>query len=87
MAYLVGFAAMVQFFSTGIYEGPVAEAVGGADFSLFIGLPVSAVLYWLFARSIDVNARAATARREADELEREALQHQRPEAMRAEGGA
>ena len=48
---------------------------------------MSAVLYWLFARSIDLDAEAAMARREADELEREALQHQRPEAVRAEGGA
>lgn len=56
-AYFIGFGAMVPFFSVGtLFTGVVAEALGGADISLFIGLPVSGVLYWLFARSIDVAA-------------------------------
>ncbi len=79
-AYLVGFAAMVPFFSTGLYTGPVAHAVQGADFSLFIGLPVSAVLYWVLTRSVDVEAETELARAEADTLEREATAHARPEA-------
>ncbi len=80
VSYLVGFAAMVPFFSTGIYSGPVATATDGADFSLFIGLPVAAVLYYVLARNIDVEAETALARKEADELEAEALRHQRPDA-------
>ena len=79
LAYLVGFVAMVPFFSTGLYTGPVANAAQGADFSLFIGLPVSGVLYWVLCRNIDVDAEAALAGAEADELEREAMAHLRTE--------
>ena len=69
-AYLLGFAAMVPFFSVeGMYIGPGASALGGADISLFIGLPVAAVLYWVFSRSIDLPAETALARAEASELD------------------
>ncbi|HEX8972529.1 purine-cytosine permease family protein [Oryzihumus sp.] len=78
-AYLIGFAAMVPFFSTGLYTGPVAEAAKGADFSLFVGLPVSAVLYWLFCRNLDIEAEVAVATKEREELEYEAVHHMRPE--------
>jgi purine-cytosine permease-like protein len=80
VSYLVGFAAMIPFFSTGIFSGWVANAANGADFSLFVGLPVSGILYWVLARSIDVDAEAELARAEADELEAEARRHSRPEA-------
>jgi NCS1 family nucleobase:cation symporter-1 len=57
IAYLVGFAAMAPFFSVGdLYTGFAAKELGGADISLFIGLPVSALLYWVLTRSIDVEA-------------------------------
>jgi purine-cytosine permease-like protein len=79
IAYLVGFGAMMPFFSTGLYSGWVANAAGGADYSLFVGLPVSAVLYWVLCRDIDVDAEARRAAEEADALEREALAHQRTE--------
>ncbi len=69
-AYLVGFAAMIPFFSVGtLYVGPVAHALGGADISLFIGLPVSGLLYWWFARTIDVEAEKRVAKREAADLD------------------
>lgn len=45
LAYGAGFVAMVPFFSTGFYVGPVAEALGGADFSFAVGLIVSGVVY------------------------------------------
>jgi nucleobase:cation symporter-1, NCS1 family len=69
---------MVPFFSTGLFSGWVATAAKGADFSLFVGLPVSGILYWVLCRTIDVDAEAALAQQEADELEREANQHLRP---------
>ena len=53
-AYGIGFASMVPFFSTGFYTGPVADALGGADISMLIGLPVSALLYLMMCRSLDV---------------------------------
>jgi NCS1 family nucleobase:cation symporter-1 len=75
VSYLVGFFAMAPFFSTGLYTGPVADALGGADLSLFIGLPVSGALYWLLARSIDVEAETRVAQAEAAELEEAARRH------------
>ncbi len=61
-AYVMGFAAMVPFFSVGdLFTGFVAEKLNGADISLFVGLPVSAALYWWLARSLDLTAEAALA--------------------------
>ncbi len=53
-SYAVGFAAMIPFFSSGMYRGPVAQALGGADISMLIGLPVSALLYWYLYRNHDM---------------------------------
>ncbi len=63
LAYAVGFLAMVPFFSTGLYTGPIAHALGGADLSILIGLPVSAGTYIISCRSLDLEAdrRAAAA--------------------------
>jgi len=80
ISYLVGFGAMLPFFSTGLYSGWVANAAHGADYSLFVGLPVSAVLYWWLCRSIDTSAEARLAEQQADILEREAMAHERTEA-------
>jgi NCS1 nucleoside transporter family len=79
VSYLVGFVAMMPFFSTGIYSGWVANAANGADFSLFVGLPVAGILYWVLCRNIDVDAEARLAEQQADALEREAVAHVRPE--------
>ena len=79
VSYLVGFGAMMPFFSTGLYSGWVANAAHGADYSLFVGLPVSAVLYWVLSRSIDTAAERRLAEEQADILEREAMAHERTE--------
>jgi purine-cytosine permease-like protein len=78
-SYLVGFAAMLPFLSTSKYTGFIASALGGADISMFIGLPVAGILYWILARSIDIEGETRIAEAEADELERVAREHQRPE--------
>ncbi|MFF0835530.1 MULTISPECIES: purine-cytosine permease family protein [unclassified Streptomyces] len=79
IAYLVGFAVMIPFFSVGkLYVGPAAEALGGADISLFVGLPVSALLYWWLTRSVDVAAETRIAEAEAEALERAAHEHREP---------
>jgi nucleobase:cation symporter-1, NCS1 family len=54
MAYGVGFAAMIPFFSTDLYRGPVARALGGADIAMLVGLPVAALTYLLACRSLDL---------------------------------
>jgi nucleobase:cation symporter-1, NCS1 family len=78
VAYLVGFGAMVPFFSTPDFTGPVAEAMDGADLSLFLGLPIAGGLYYWLGRSIDVAAEARLAEREAEDLERAAAAHSLP---------
>ena len=81
-AYLVGFAAMLPFFSTSKYTGFVANDLNGADISLFIGLPVAGILYYVFAKSIDVEAETVIAKAEQTELEKVAMHHMRPEEYR-----
>jgi nucleobase:cation symporter-1, NCS1 family len=64
IAYGVGFMAMVPFFSTEEWRGPVANALGGADIAMLIGLPVSAGVYLWAYRAFDLPAevrRAAAA--------------------------
>jgi NCS1 nucleoside transporter family len=53
LAYGVGFVVMIPCFSTGLYTGPVARALGGADIAMLVGLPVAAVVYLLTCRSMD----------------------------------
>jgi nucleobase:cation symporter-1, NCS1 family len=75
-AYLVGFVVMVPFFSVGtLFTGFIAAKLDSADISLFIGLPVSAVLYWWLCRSIDVESEERIARAEAADLEAAAHGH------------
>jgi nucleobase:cation symporter-1, NCS1 family len=54
-AYGVGFVVMIPCFSTGIYTGPLARALGGADIAMLVGLPVAAAVYLLMCRSIDLD--------------------------------
>jgi nucleobase:cation symporter-1, NCS1 family len=68
-AYVLGFVAMIPFFSTTFYTGPVADALGGADFSFVVGLTVSGVLYLLFSRNLDRDAEAAARVASEAELE------------------
>jgi purine-cytosine permease-like protein len=82
VAYVVGFGAMVPFFSTPAFTGPVAKAIGDADLSMFVGLPVSGILYLVFARSIDVEAETRIAQSEAERVERFAREHRLPAEAR-----
>lgn len=76
ISYLVGFVVMIPFFSAGkLFVGFIAHAIDGADISLFIGLPVSAGLYWLMTRRIDVDAETRLAKAEAEALEAAAHEH------------
>jgi NCS1 family nucleobase:cation symporter-1 len=75
LAYAVGFGAMVPFFSTPDFTGPVAHVLNGGDVSLFVGLPVAGGIYYLLSRSIDVEAERRVAEREASEVEELASAH------------
>jgi purine-cytosine permease-like protein len=55
---------MIPFFSTDLYTGPVARALGKADIAMLVGLPVAAAVYLLTCRSLDLEGdrrRAAAA--------------------------
>lgn len=69
-AYLVGMAAMVPFFSTSFFTGPVAAALDGADISFAVGLLVSGLLYFALTRGIDLEAEKAAVAASDRELER-----------------
>ena len=69
VSYVIGFAVMIPFFSTAHFVGPIAEQLGGADISIFIGLPVSALLYWVLTRNLDLTEERRLAEAEAGELE------------------
>ena len=61
IAYALGFAVMIPFFSTGMYTGPVARAIGGADLAMLVGLPVAGIGYYLACRSMDIDRDRAQA--------------------------
>jgi NCS1 family nucleobase:cation symporter-1 len=69
VAYSVGFVVMIPFFSISFFVGPIANLMGGADFSFAIGLVVSGGLYLIFSRSL--NRKAEEQAREASEAELE----------------
>jgi NCS1 family nucleobase:cation symporter-1 len=78
VAYVAGFAAEYPFMSTGWVTGPVADRLGGADISMFIGLPVAGLLYYAFARSLDLDEERRIEEATKDVLEAEAGAHARP---------
>ncbi len=55
-AYLVTLAIMAPFMVTTPFTGPLATALGGVDYAMFIGLPLAGLLYWWLARGIDLAA-------------------------------
>lgn len=56
LAYAVGFVAMIPFFNTGFYMGPIARKLQGADVAMLVGLPVAAITYLIACRSMDLEA-------------------------------
>jgi cytosine/uracil/thiamine/allantoin permease len=52
---VVGFAVSVPFFDlSGVFEGPVAKALGDVDISWAPGLLVAGVVYWGLMRGVDL---------------------------------
>jgi NCS1 family nucleobase:cation symporter-1 len=74
VSYVVGIAVMVPFFSIfngtdEVFVGPIARSLEFADLSLFVGLPVSAIVYWVLCRNLDLTEERRLAAVEANELE------------------
>ncbi|HEU4973617.1 MAG TPA: cytosine permease [Baekduia sp.] len=53
-AYVVGIGAMVPFFVTSPFTGPLAKALSSVDYSIFVGLPVAGLLYLWLCRDLDL---------------------------------
>jgi len=54
VAYIVALLVMVPFMVTTPFVGSIANSLGAVDYSIFIGLPVAAILYWFLCRSLDL---------------------------------
>ena len=65
-AYIIGFVTMIPFFVTTPYVGPIAKSLGSVDYSLFVGLPVSAIAYLILARGLDLKKEASMAAAEGN---------------------
>ncbi len=55
LAYLVTLGAMIPFMVTTPFTGFVASALGGVDYSLFVGLPLGGLLYRWLCRDLDLS--------------------------------
>jgi purine-cytosine permease-like protein len=78
VSYLLGFLAMLPFAETELFTGPIGARLG-VDIGMIPGLIVSAGVYLLFCRNIDLTAeRAVIARVDAD-LDRVPTAEARPE--------
>lgn len=55
-AYLGALVIMVPFMVTAPFTGSLAAALGNVDYSMFVGLPVAAVIYLVLCRSLDLTA-------------------------------
>lgn len=73
LAYVIGIVAMIPFVVTVWFTGPIAQALGGADLALFIGLAASAVAYVLLSRSLDLGRERAAAERDVTETGHQAV--------------
>jgi purine-cytosine permease-like protein len=49
-AYGIGVVSMIPFYAISFYEGPAANALGGADISFLVGIVISATVYIVLAR-------------------------------------
>ena len=64
IAMAAGMTAAALTMKSPLYDGPIAIALGGADLSGIVGLPVSALCYWLLTmRRESPSAVAAAGRR------------------------
>lgn len=54
LAYVITIVVMVPFMVTAPFTGFIAVAAQGVDYSMFVGLPLAGVLYWLFTRNLDL---------------------------------
>ena len=54
IAIAAGMAVAALTMRSPLYDGPIATALGGADLSWILGLPISALCYWLLTAGLAV---------------------------------
>jgi purine-cytosine permease-like protein len=64
IAIAAGMAAAAMTMKSPLYDGPIATALGGADLSWILGLPVSMVSYWLLTTILESPAATRALRSE-----------------------
>ena len=50
VCYAVGIVVQIPFLAQSLYTGPLTKALGGADISWIVGLVVTAVIYYFWAK-------------------------------------
>lgn len=75
VAYFAGFAAEIPFMVlSGLgsfnYTGPLAKALSGVDISWLVGLAVTALVYLILVRSLDLRGESAAIQSSEQELRR-----------------
>ncbi len=69
LAYFLGLLAMVPFMSLSFYQGPLSQALGGADIAFVIGLAVAGLVYWGLTRNLDLEAERLAIQASEQQLE------------------
>ncbi|MGZ0783466.1 purine-cytosine permease family protein [Pseudomonas saponiphila] len=69
LAYFLGLLAMVPFMSLSFYQGPLSQALGGADIAFVIGLAVAGLVYWALTRNLDLAAERLAIQASEQQLE------------------
>jgi purine-cytosine permease-like protein len=60
---------MVPFMSLSFYQGPLSQALGGADIAFVIGLAVAGLVYWGLTRNLDLEAERLAIQASEQQLE------------------
>lgn len=53
ISLVVGFVVSIPFFNQTLYEGPAAQALGGADITYVVGFVVAGILYWILEQATE----------------------------------
>ncbi|MFJ2337108.1 purine-cytosine permease family protein [Pseudomonas protegens] len=69
LAYFLGLLAMVPFMSLSFFQGPLSQALGGADIAFVVGLAVAALVYWALTRDLDLDAERLAIQASEQQLE------------------
>ncbi|MCD9571319.1 purine-cytosine permease family protein [Pseudomonas protegens] len=69
LAYFLGLLAMVPFMSLSFFQGPLSQALGGADIAFVVGLAVAGLVYWGLTRNLDLEAERLAIQASEQQLE------------------